>query len=79
MAKKIKKIKVNNTNEKDIKYYVSNTPIPVVITFDDQVLFETNDEMLKDLNSGNLKVMSKHTENAEKSLEYLILEGFIEK
>jgi hypothetical protein len=79
MAKKIKKPKVNEIDENQIKYFISNTPIPVIITLDEQVLFKTTDEILKDLNSKNPETISKHKKDVEKSLEYLILEGFVEE
>lgn len=68
----------------NVKYFVNNTQIPVVITNDSKIYFDINEKdnkMLKDAAKGiikNKKQLDECHKKIEKSMEYLYLEGFID-
>jgi hypothetical protein len=82
----MKKQKQPNKSIKEIenvKYFINNTEIPVVITNDSKIYFdinETDNKILKDATRGIIKNKKKLEEcqrKIAKSMEYLYLEGFL--
>lgn len=75
MASK-KKIKITIKDE-DIKYKISNTPLPVIITNDEKVYFDVDPADEKALLAKNEEKMEEYQNKVKETMEYLFLEGFL--
>lgn len=80
----MKKQPSKSLNEiENVKYFINNTEIPVVITHDSKIYFDINEKdnkILKDAAKGVIKNKKKLEEcqrKIAKSMEYLHLEGFL--
>lgn len=76
----MKKIPLNDTKPSDgnVKYYISNTKIPVIITIDDEILFVVDKEEQAKFSS-NPALEAKYKEDMNSSFEYLVAEGFMDE
>jgi hypothetical protein len=85
MKKKSTKVKSKNKNQnvipkkKDIKYSISNTQLTTIISKSGEIIFVV-DEKYRHAAAKNDQVLIDECNNKLKaSMEYLVLEGFIEK
>jgi hypothetical protein len=72
-------MKITNLQDSEIKYSITNTPIPVIITQKGEICFPANDKIQKDLKLNDPTIMAQYKEDIIKCIEYLLLEGFIDK
>lgn len=71
-----KKIKLN-IKPKDIKYSISNTPLPVVITHDGKIYFDVDPKDEKAILANDPDKIAEYQQKVESTMEYLFLENFL--
>ena len=64
--------------EKDIKYTINNTELPVVITKDNKVYFDVDPKDEKSIINQDPDKIAEYQEKVNKTMEYLYLEGFLQ-
>jgi hypothetical protein len=72
-------MKITKIEDKNIKYFVKNTPLPVIVTNEDKLCFYLSEKMKKDLQLDDPDIKMKYKEDVDATIEYLLNEGFIDK
>lgn len=62
---------------KDVKYTINNTELSVVITHDNKIYFDIDPKDEVAILEKNQDKVTEYQEKVKKTMEYLILEGFL--